>query len=75
MSLASATIAMTSLAGMITHRSSRTTPLATPPSPITQSRSARSFMSMVRGHVIRRGSILSELPWCKWLSSIADNSA
>ena len=54
-------MAMTSLAGMMTQRSSRTTPLATPPSPITQSRSARSFMSMVRGHVMRRGSILQRV--------------
>ena len=50
---------MTSLAGMITQCSSRATPLATPPKPITQSRSARSFMSIVRGQVMRRGSILS----------------
>ena len=66
---------MTSLAGMMTHRSSRTTPLAVPPRPITAWRSARSFMSMVRGQVIRRVSMLSGLPCCRWLSSIADSSA
>ena len=52
----SATIAMISLAGMMTQCSSRTTPSVAPPSPITAFRSARSFMSMVRGQVMRRES-------------------
>ena len=58
----SATIAMISLAGMITQCSSRTTPSAAPPSPITALRSARSFMSIVRGQVMRRESRPSRIP-------------
>ena len=38
-------------------------------------RSARSFMSIVRGQVMRRGSMPSALPCCRWLSSIAASSA
>ncbi len=46
---------MISLPGTITNRSSRTGPALIPPRLITIERSARSFMSMVRGQVIRRG--------------------
>ncbi len=73
--VASATIAMISEAGMITKRSSRTTPSLGPPRPMITLRSARSFMSIVRGQVMRRGSMLSALPCCRWLSSIALRSA
>jgi hypothetical protein len=73
--VASATIAITSLAGMMTKRSSRAMPFATPPSPITHDRSARSFMSIVRGQVMRRGSMRSALPCWRWLSSIAASRA
>ena len=55
--VASATIAMTSLAGMMTKCSSRGMPSPTPPRPMMQLRSARSFMSIVRGQVMRRGSM------------------
>ena len=71
-SVASARIAMISLPGTMTNRSSRTGPALMPPRLMTIERSARSFMSMVRGQVIRRGSMPSALPWCRWLSSIAD---
>ena len=47
---------MISLAGMMTQRSSRGTPSAAPPRPMIACRSARSFMSIVRGHVMRRAS-------------------
>ena len=61
-SVASAKIAMISLPGTITKRSSRTGPALMPPRLMTMERSARSFMSMVRGQVIRRGSIPSAFP-------------
>ena len=61
-SLARQRIAMISLPGTITKRSSRTGPALIPPRLITIERSARSFMSMVRGQVIRRGSSPSALP-------------
>ena len=54
--LASAMIAMISEPGMITKRSSRVGPALSPPSPTMMLRSARSFMSMVRGQVMRRVS-------------------
>ena len=50
---------------------SRGTPFAVPPSPSTTSRRARSFMSMTRRQVIRRGSMSSALPQWIWLSIIA----
>ncbi len=55
-SVARARIAMISLPGTITNRSSRTGPALMPPRLMTMERSARSFMSMVRGQVIRLGS-------------------
>ena len=55
-------MAMISLPGTITKRSSRTGPALMPPRLMTMERSARSFMSMVRGQVIRRGSIPSAFP-------------
>ena len=71
--IASARIAMISEPGMMTKRSSRAGPPFTPPRPTTMLRSARSFMSMVRGHVMRRTSKPDALPWCRCASSIADN--
>ena len=54
---------MTSEPGTMTKRSSRVPgPPLIPPRPTTIERSARSFMSMVRGQVIRRGSMPSALP-------------
>ena len=64
---------MISLPGTMTKRSSRTGPALMPPRLMTIERSARSFMSMVRGQVMRRGSRPSALPWCRWLSSIAES--
>ena len=64
---------MISLPGTMTNRSSRTGPALMPPRLMTIERSARSFMSMVRGQVMRRGSMPSALPWCRWLSSIAES--
>ena len=64
---------MISLPGTMTKRSSRTGPALMPPRLMTSERRARSFMSMVRGQVIRRGSMLSALPWWRWLSSIAES--
>ena len=72
-SVARQRIAMISLAGVITNRSSRVGPLAVPPRPTTICRSARSFMSMVRGQLMRRLSIWSALPWWMWLSIKADS--
>ena len=48
---------MISLPGTMTNRSSRTGPALIPPRLMTIERSARSFMSIVRGQVIRRGSM------------------
>ena len=42
--------------------SSRGKPLETPPSELTIERSARSFMSITRRQVTRRGSMSSALP-------------
>ena len=61
-SAARATMAMISLAGMITHRSSRMVPLPVP-TPMMALRRARSFMSIVRGHVMPLGLIPNALPW------------
>ena len=46
---------------MITNRSSRAGPPLIPPSPTMMERSARSFMSMVRGQVMRRVSSLERV--------------
>ncbi len=62
---------MISLPGTMTKRSSRVGPPLSPPRPTTMLRRARSFMSIVRGQVIRRLSIPSALPWWMWLSSMA----
>ena len=59
---ASAMIAMISEPGMMTNRSSRVGPAFRPPSPTMMLRRARSFMSMVRGQVMRRVSRASALP-------------
>jgi len=66
-------IAMISDPGMMTNRSSRAGPAFRPPRPTMTLRRARSFMSMVRGHVMRRVSRPSALPWCKCASSMADS--
>jgi hypothetical protein len=71
-SLASARIAMISEPGMMTNRSSRAGPPFMPPRPTTMLRSARSFMSMVRGQVMRRVSSPRALPWCRCASSRAE---
>ncbi len=71
--VASARMAMTSEPGMMTKRSSRVGPAFTPPSPTITLRSARSFMSMVRGQVMRRVSRPRALPWWRWASSSADS--
>ena len=60
--VASAMIAMISEAGVMTNRSSRVGPAFRPPSPTMMLRRARSFMSIVRGHVMRRVSRPSALP-------------
>ena len=70
--VASAMIAMISEPGMMTNRSSRVGPAFRPPSPTTTLRRARSFMSMVRGQVMRRVSRPRPLPWWRWASSIAE---
>src|SRR3989449_863487 len=62
MPVASALMAMISEPGMITNRSSRAGPAFKPPSPTMMLRRARSFMSMVRGQVMRRVSRPSALP-------------
>jgi hypothetical protein len=64
---------MISLAGMITQCSSRTTPSDMPPMPMIAFRNARSFMSIVRGQVMRRASSPVGLPCCSELSSIAES--
>src|SRR5881628_2766822 len=71
--VASAMIAMISEPGMMTKRSSRAGPAFRPPSPTMTLRSARSFMSIVRGQVMRRVSSPSALPWWRCASSIADS--
>ena len=48
--------------------SSRGTPLAVPPRPMTIWRSARSLTSTTRRQVMRRTSKPSSLPWWMWLS-------
>ncbi len=47
---------MTSLAAVMSKPSSRGTPMALPPRPITVRRRKRSFMSSTRRNVICRGS-------------------
>ena len=66
-------IAITSEATTMSKPSSRGTLLAVPPSPTTNWRKARSFMSMTRFQTMRRVSIFKVLPWWMWLSSMADN--
>ena len=51
--------------------SSRGTPWAAPPRPITVLRRARSLTSTTRFHWTRRGSMPSALPWWMWLSTRA----
>ena len=53
---------MTSEATVMSNPVCRGNPLATPPSEVTVSRSARSFMSITRRQLTRRSSISSSLP-------------
>ena len=64
-------IAIISLAAVISKRSSCGTPLFTPPNPITIDRSDLSFMSITRCHSTLLGSISRSFPWCMWLLIIA----
>ena len=70
-SAATAKIAITSDAAVMSNPSSRGTLFIAPPSPTTICRNARSFTSRQRRKVIRRGSIPSGLPWCIELSIAA----
>ena len=63
--------AMISEATVMSKPSSRGVPLALPPRPSTMERSCRSFMSMQRRQVMRRGSSPRALPCWMWLSSMA----
>ena len=56
-------IAMTSEATAMSNPDWRGKELAVPPSPMTISRSARSFMSRTRFQTMRRGSMRRTLPW------------
>jgi hypothetical protein len=70
-SRARATIAMTSLASLISKKDSRGTPLSGPPRPTTSLRRLPSLTGLTRGQVTRTGSRRSSLPWRRWASSIA----
>ena len=70
-SVARQNTAMTSLATVMSKPSSRGVPLTLPPRPSTMNRSWRSFMSMQRFQVMRRGSMLSGLPCWMELSIMA----
>ena len=67
-------IAMISEAAVMTKPSSRGIPPVRPPRPRTTCRSARSFISTVRGQVIWRWSMSRLLGRNRWLSSIAERS-
>ncbi len=71
MSLARQRIAITSLAAVMSKPLSRGMPSERPPSPMMMSRSARSFMSITRFQVTRRGSSRDGLPLCSELSTSA----
>ena len=62
---------MISEATTMSKPSSRGTPWAGPPRPITALRSARSLTSTTRFHWMRRASMFSSLPWWMWLSTSA----
>jgi hypothetical protein len=70
-SRATAAMAITSEAAVMSKPVSRGTPLARPPSPTTTSRSARSLMSSARRHVTDSGSMRRGLPCSSDASSIA----
>ena len=59
---------MISDAAVMTNPVSRAGPFSRPPRPVAICRSARSFMSMARGHRISFGSIRSSLPKCRCVS-------
>ena len=64
-------VAMISLAVVMSNPSSRGVPLGLPPRPSMTLRSWRSFISMQRFHVTRRGSIRQGLPCWMLLSTMA----
>jgi hypothetical protein len=61
-SVARQNIAITSEAGTMSNPSSRGKPFATPPSEETIERKARSFMSIARRQLTRRGSMRGSFP-------------
>ena len=65
-------MAITSDAAVMSKPLWRTTPSSLAPSPITTLRSARSLTSSTRRHVMLWTSRSRSLPWCRWLSTIAD---
>src|ERR1041385_4365381 len=64
-------IAITSLAAVMSKPVSRGTPSVRPPSPMTMSRSARSFMSTTRFQLARRASMPLAVSWWSALSTSA----
>ena len=70
-SFASATMAMISDAAVITNPVRRPAPSFLLSNAIEIWRSARSFMSIVRGQLIRSGSRFRSLPWKRWASMSA----
>ena len=70
--VASAKIAITSLAAVMSNPVCRGTPSNRPPSPTTMLRSARSLTSSTRFQVMSCRSRPTALPWWRWLSTIAD---
>ena len=64
-------MAITSLATVISKPSSRGVPFTLPPRPSTMKRSWRSFISIQRFQVMRRGSMFSGLPCWMLLSIMA----
>ena len=71
-SVASDMMTMSSLAGVMSKEACRVTPSILAPRPVTIWRRARSLTSSTRGQVMVRSSMSSSLPWCRWLSIIAD---
>jgi hypothetical protein len=69
--VASAKIAITSEAAVMSKPVWRTTPSSLPPRPMTMLRSERPFPSSTRRHVMLSRSSPSSLPWWRWLSIIA----
>ena len=67
-----ARMAITSDAAVMSNPVWRVTPSILPPRPTMMLRSARSFTSMTRRQVMLCRSRPSSLPWCRWLSTIAD---